>query len=339
MRAVWTTKVGPPEVLEVREAPDPIPGAGEVRIRVRAAGLNFADVMARQGLYPDAPKLPCIMGYEVAGEIDALGDTSTGFTSGQRVVALCRFGGHADTVVVAADQVRVMPDSMRFSDAAALPVNYVTAFHILFRVACVRPGERVLVHMAAGGVGTAALQLCRSIGDVTVFGTASAAKHAYIREHGCTYPIDYHHQDYATEILRYTDGQGVDVVLDPLGGSDWRKGYKLLREAGRLVTFGFANMSVGSRRNLWHVLRQWLRVPRFNPLTLMNDNRSVAGVNLGHLWRAKHLLVDEVDALLQLYTQGAIKPHIDSTFAFADVASAHRRMEARQNLGKIILVP
>src|SRR5690348_10904235 len=172
MRGVWITKAGGPEVLAVRETPDPQPQLGEVRIAVRAAGLNFAEVMARQGLYPDAPKPPCVVGYEVAGVVDALGTGAQGPDVGRRVMALVRFGGHADTVCAPAAQVLEIPDELGFEEAAALPVNYLTAYHMLFRVANLRPQERVLVHMAAGGVGLAVLQLCATVDAVTTFGTA-----------------------------------------------------------------------------------------------------------------------------------------------------------------------
>ncbi len=248
MRAVWITRPGGPDALEVRETPDPEPGPGQVRIRVHAAGLNFAEVMAAQGLYPDAPKRPCVVGYEVAGEVDALGDGASEPAVGSRVVALTQFGGHADVVCVPAGQVLPIPDSMSFEEAAAIPVNYITAYHMLFRVASIRPGERVLVHMAAGGVGMAVLQLCRTVADTEVFGTASAAKHEALRAEGCAHPIDYRTTDYAAEVRRLTGGEGVDIVLDALGGSDWRKGMKLLRPCGRLVAFGFANMASGQRR-------------------------------------------------------------------------------------------
>src|SRR5690242_8229339 len=282
MRAVWITRPAGPGALQVRETADPEPGPGQVRIRVRAAGLSFADVMAAQGLYPDAPKPPCVVGYEVAGVIDALGDGTQGHAAGQRVLATTHFRGHADVVCVPAEQVLPMPDAMNFEEAAAIPVNYLTAYHMLFRVASVRPGERVLVHMAAGGVGTAALQLCRAIGDVEVFGTASAAKHEALRAEGCAHPIDYHTTDYAAEVRRLAGAaRPVDVVLDPLGGADWRKGYKLLRPGGRLVAFGFANLARGQRRRPVHVVRQIAAIPRLTPLQLMNSNRTVSGVHIG----------------------------------------------------------
>ena len=240
MRAVWITRHAGPEALEVRETADPDPGPGQVRIRVCAAGLNFAEVMAAQGLYPDAPKPPCVVGYEVAGVIDALGEGTQGRAAGERVLALTHFGGHADVVCVPAEQALPMPDAMSFEEAAAMPVSYLTAYHMLFRVAGVRPGERVLVHMAAGGVGTAVLQLCQTVDGVVTFGTASAAKHKALRAEGCTHPIDYHTADYAAEVRRLTNGEGVDVVLDltPMATAPIQDAVDAVRWGGTIVLAG-----------------------------------------------------------------------------------------------------
>ena len=339
MKAIWITRPGGPEVLEGREAADPEPRAGEVRVRVRAAGLNFAEVMARQGMYPDAPKMPCVVGYEAAGVVDALGPGVLAPAVGKRVVALSRFGAHADTLCVPVAQALEMPDEMTFEEGAALPVNYLTAYHMLFRVASVRPRETVLVHMAAGGVGLAVLQLARTIEGVVTFGTASAQKHGVLRDEGCQHPIDYRTADYVAEIQRITGGKGVDVVLDALGGRDWKKGYRLLRPAGRLVAFGFANMSSGERRSYLRMARQALGIPLFTPLGLMGDNRSVAGVNVGHLWGEIEMLREELEALLALYREGRIKPHIDRVFPFASAGEAHRRITSRANVGKVVLMP
>ena len=339
MRAVWITRHGGPEALEVRETADPEPGPGQVRVRVSAAGLNFADVMAAQGLYPDAPKPPCVVGYEVAGVIDALGERTEGHASGQRVLAMTHFGGHADVVCVPAAHVLGIPDAMSFEEAAAIPVNYLTAYRMLFRVAGVRPGERVLVHMAAGGVGTAVLQLCRTVDDLEVFGTASAAKHEVLRDEGCTHPIDYHTTDYAAEVRRLTRDEGVDIVLDPLGGNDWRKGLKLLRPGGRLVAYGFANLASGPRRRPARMAAQVAGIPLLTPLQLMNQNRTVSGVNIGRMWGQIATLREELQAVLALCDQGRIKPHIDRTYPFAEAAAAHRRILERQNIGKVLLRP
>lgn len=339
MQAIWITRHGGPGVLEVRETPDPDPAPGEVRIRARAAGLNFAEVTARQGLYPDAPKPPCVVGYEGSGVVDALGEGVTEPAIGTRVLYMCRFGGHASVVTVPAAQAIPIPEAMSFEDAAAMPVTYLTAHHMLFQVARLRGGEHVLVHMAAGGVGTAVLQLCRTVEGVVTYGTASAKKHDYVREHGCDHPIDYRSLDYVEEVKRLTDGRGVDLVLDALGGPDWKKGYSLLAPAGMLIAFGLANVNTGGKRRLLHVLGQIARVPRFNPMKLMDDNRTVAGVNMGHLWDEVELITGQLKRLVELYEADKVKPHIGGSFPFSRAADAHGELEYGRNLGKIILTP
>jgi NADPH:quinone reductase-like Zn-dependent oxidoreductase len=258
---------------------------------------------------------------------------------GTAVVALTRFGGHADVVCVPAVQVLPVPDGMDFQTAAAIPVNYLTAYHMLFRVANVQAGATVLVHMAAGGVGIAALQLCATVAGVETFGTASAGKHAVLREEGCAHPIDYRNTDYAKAVRELTGGAGVDVVLDPLGGKDWATGMRLLRPVGHLVAYGFANIANGERRSLVRLVGQGLRIPRLTPLGLMNSNRSVSGVNIGHLWNEVAMLRDELSAILALWQEGKVRPRIDSVHPFTEAAAAHARLTARRNIGKVILIP
>ncbi len=339
MRAIWVTRPGGPEVLEVRETPDPRPGPGQVRVQVRAAGLNFAEIMGRLGLYPDAPKTPCVLGYEAAGIVDEVGSGVRSIAPGARVLALSRFGAHAEVVCVPALQAVPMPDAMSFEEAAALPVNYITAYHMLFRVAALRPKEKVLVHMAAGGVGIATLQLCRTVPDVETFGTSSPSKHDVLRAEGCQHPIDYRSLDYEDEVWKLTGGRGVDIVLDPLGGKDWKKGYRLLRPAGRLVAYGFANLAQGEKRSYVHAAAQMAQMPLFTLIGLMNANKAVAGVNIGHLWNEMEMLSEEMAALVELYRKGAVKPRIDQVFRFDQVADAHRRIQSRRNVGKVLLVP
>ena len=339
MRAVVVTRRGGPEVLRVEDRPEPSPGPGEVRIAVRAAGVNFADVMARMGLYPDAPPLPAVVGYEVAGVVDAVGPGVLAPAPGDRVLALVRFGGQAEQVVLPAAQALPMPEGMTFEQGAALPVTYLTAHHALFRVGRLLAGQSVLVHMAAGGVGIAALQLCRTVPGVTVLGTASASKHEAIRAEGCDHPIDYRNRDYAEEVRRLTGGRGVDLVLDALGGGDWRKGYRLLRPAGMLVACGFANLAGGRRRSVVRALGQLAAMPRFSPVSLMDDNRAVAGVNMGHLWGEEELVMPAFRALLELFREGRIRPRIDAVFGFEEAGLAHERLQSRANVGKVLLVP
>lgn len=339
MKAVWIPRFGKPEVLEVRESEDPVPASGEVRVRVEAAGINFAEIMARQGLYQDAPPPPTVVGYEVSGVIDAVGERVDPAREGQRVLAMTRFGGYADTVCVPSEQAYAMPQSMTFEEGAALPVTYLTAYHMLFNVFRLRAGDHVLIHQAAGGVGTAACQLCRSVEGVTTYGTASKSKHDYVRENGCDHPIDYHSLDYADEIRRLTGGHGVDVVLDALGGTDWKKGYDLLRPGGMLIPFGWANMAKFGKRKMTHVVGQLARMPWWTPMKLMHQNKGVAGVNMGHLWEEREMTREAITRLLQLYQDGAIKPQIDRSFPFEQASDAHAYIEAGQNVGKVLLTP
>lgn len=339
MKGVTITRHGPPSVLEVREYPDPVPGKGQIRIDVAASGLNFAEVSARQGLYPDMPKTPCVMGYEVGGVVEAVGEGVTGLAVGDRVVALTRFGGHASKVAVDQELALKMPAKMTMSDAAAIPVNYLTAHHMLFHVGTVHPGSTLVIHMAAGGVGTAVLQLVKGIADLTIIGTASAQKHDYLRKLGCTHPIDYRHQDYAEEIRKITHGRGADIILDPLGGPHWRKSWDLLAPAGRMVAFGFSSVVSGSKMNVLRVAGQVIQTPLFSPMGAMDKNRSMQGVNMGHLWSESRVMRRQLERVVALYDEGIVQPHIHARVPFSEAARAHEMIEGRQNVGKIVLVP
>lgn len=338
MRQVWIPRYGPPEVLEVREAPDPAPDVGQVRIRVAASGVNFADVMGRLGLYPDAPRPPMVVGYEVAGTVDAVGREVQGIAPGARVLAFTRFGGYSDVVCVPAAFVAPIPDALGFAAAAAIPVNYVTAWLMLVRLGNLRAGDRVLVHAAAGGVGQAAVQICRWRG-AEIFGTASAAKHERLRAEGVQHPIDYRSQDFLAEVRRITDGAGVDIVLDAVGGASLARSYRALAPLGRLFTFGASSFATGERRSWLAAVGGLLRTPRFHPLRLMSDNRGVIGVNVGHLWRRPEPLREALGEVLALVAQGVLRPVVDRTVPFAEAATAHRLLQERRNFGKVVLVP
>ena len=280
--------VGGPEVLEVQERPDPSVGPGEVRISVRAAGINFADTMARVGLYPDAPKPPCVLGYEVAGEVESVGEGVTDLAPGQRVMAGTKFGGQAELVTVPADQALPLPDSLDFAQGAAFPVNYGTAYAAAVLMGGLRTGDRILIHAAAGGVGIAATQVARNIG-AEIFGTASASKHDAIRAQGVNHPIDYRSKDFEAEVMSLTGGEGVDVIIDAQGPASFRKDYRLLRAGGRLVMFGLSEASTGTTRSVPAALKSLIRMPLatmpwWKSLAMMNENKSVAGLNMLHWW-------------------------------------------------------
>ncbi len=336
MRQVWITKAGRPEVLQVREAPDPSPGPGEVRIRVSAAGVNFADIMARLGLYPDAPPMPCVVGYEVSGVVDGVGAGVGGLADGQRVLALTRFGGYSDVVVVPQAQVATIADTTSFEAAAAVPVNYLTAWLMLVKLGNVVAGDTVLVHAVAGGVGQAALQICKWRG-ATVIGTASPGKHARLKAAGCDHCIDYTSQDFAAEVQRITAGRGVDIALDAVGGESFKKSYASLTDMGRLYVFGVSSMATGTKRSIVSAVKALLAMPSFKPIPLMNDNKSVGGVNMGHLWHRAEALGAMIAEIRDLVDDGTFQPDVDATFPFEEAAAAHAYIQARKNFGKVLL--
>jgi len=307
-----------------------------VRIAVQAIGVNFADVLARQGLYPDCPKPPVVVGYEVAGSVEAVGEGVTAIAPEQPVLALTRFGGYAERVVVPVQQVFPVPSGMPLTAAAALPVNYLTAYLMLYFWGRLQAGEHVLIHGAGGGVGLAAVQLAR-LRHAEIYGTAAASKHAFLHEQGVHHTIDHYHHDLPTVIHGLTGGRGLDVVLDPLGGRSFAQSYKMLAPLGRLLLFGASRMSPGLRRNFLAVFWHLLRMPRFHPVRLMQENKAVIGVHLGRLWEQTGLLHEAMQVLLQLYVQGQITPIIAHTFPLAAASAAHRYLQERRNLGKVLL--
>ena len=338
MQQVWIPRRGGPEVLEVRAAPDPACGVGEVLVDVAAAGINFADIMARMGLYPDAPPLPCVVGYEVAGVVRAVGAKVRGLRAGQRVVGLTRFGGYASVVAGPAEHFVPLPDAIDFETAAAIPVNYLTAWLMLRRQAAVREGERVLVHSAAGGVGQAAMQICRRVG-AEVVASASAGKHARLREAGAVACIDSRDDDVVARVREVTDGRGVDVVLDPIGGASFQRSYACLAPMGRLCMFGASSFAPGTRRSIAAVLAGAVKMRRFSPVSLMNDNRGVFGLNLGHLWDEATVIRAIFQQIVDLVHEGSFAPVVDRAYAFEEAGEAHAYIQSRASFGKVVLRP
>jgi NADPH:quinone reductase-like Zn-dependent oxidoreductase len=340
MRQIWIPKAGPPEVLELREARDPLPGPGEIRIRVEAAGVNFADVMGRLGLYPDLPKLPCVPGYEVAGRVDAVGDVVGSDWVGRDVVALTRFGGYADVVCVPEARVFARPEGMTAAEGAAFPVNYLTAWQLLHVMGSLHEGETVLVHSAGGGVGLAAIQLAKRAG-ARVFGTASAGKHERLKALGCDACIDYTRDDFEAAVRELSHGRGVELVLDAVGGRSFAKSYRCLAPTGRLGVFGLSAAAAGKRPSLLRALGPALRTQRlrFAARALMDGNKGVFGVNLGHLWDESDRVGGWMERLLALYADGALRPLVDASVPFARAPEAHHRLQDRKNFGKVLLVP
>lgn len=338
MKQVVITRAGGPEVLQVQEKADLVPGRGEVKIQVKAAGINFADIMARKGLYPDAPKLPCTVGYEVSGVVEAVGPGVDESLTGTEVIALTRFNGHSDQVVVPDYQVFNKPESLSFAQAAAIPVNYLTAYQLLVAMGSLHSHESVLIHNVGGGVGLAALEFARHIG-ATTYGTASPGKHEFLKSKGLDHAIDYRNRDWGKEIMALTDQRGVDLITDSLGGSHWRKSYKHLAHTGRLGMFGISTVAEPGMSGKLNMLKMVMQTPFYHPFGLMNTNKGVFGVNMGHLWHEHKKIANWMDAIMAGYEAGWIQPYVDKEFTFAQAGEAHQYIEDRRNIGKVILLP
>jgi NADPH:quinone reductase-like Zn-dependent oxidoreductase len=326
MRAVVITK------HRVQEQPDPAVGAGEVRIQVAAAGISFADVMARMGLYADAPKTPCVVGYEVAGTILEVGEGVDGPTPGERVLAGTQFGGYASQVVVPAGDVVSLPERLSFEQGAAIPVNYATAWAGLVGYGTLQRGDRVLVHSAGGGVGIAATQIAKRVG-AEVFGTSSPGKHERILELGVDRALDYTRDGWEQGIGKF------DVILDAVGGKSFRTSYDLLAPGGRLVAFGASAVVSGERKNIATALRTVLRMPRFNMIKQMSESKAVIGLNMLTLWKDRGTLAPWIEPLDEMLADGTIEPVVAGAFGFEEAGAAQTMIVERRNLGKVVLTP
>jgi NADPH:quinone reductase-like Zn-dependent oxidoreductase len=298
--------------------------------------------MARSGVYPDAPPLPSVVGYEVSGEVESVGEGVDAFTAGDRVAAGTRFGGYAELVAVPVDQVIPLPKKLSFEQGAAFPVNYATAYAALVIMGGLKPSERVLIHAAAGGVGISATQIAKGIG-AEIFGTASPSKHDAIREQGVDHPIDYRNQDFAAEAMRITGGEGLDVIMDAVGPSSFRKDYEILRSGGRLIMYGLSEVQTGEKRDIPAVLKSLARMPLatmpwWKSLSIMNENKGVFGLNMLTWWDNEGLdrALDPLQAGLE---NGDYLPVVAEAFPFDRAADAHRFIAERRNIGKVVLTP
>lgn len=334
-RRVEFTKAGSPSTIRVADMPMPEPKLGQVRVKVAFAGINFADLLMRLGFYQPRPPYPFTPGYEVSGVIDSIGDEESEFTVGQRIVAAMSTGGQASHVVVDARRVLPLPDEITLEDAAAIPVTYLTAHHMLHHLGHLGQDESVLIHGGAGGVGTAALQLCQWAGVSQVWATASGSKSEIIESYGGR-AIDRHNQDFVSIIKKETDGQGVDHILDPIGGDNLARSLSVLKEGGRLYTYGMSAVAPTSKRSMLRSFLAWRKTPAFDPLRLMTRNRGVFGVHMG-TWKNEVVMLEQLQRVMEGVLSGALKPVIDTVFDVEDVAKAHQYLHDGKNIGKVLL--
>jgi synaptic vesicle membrane protein VAT-1 len=339
MRAAYIRRPGGVDVFEVCEIPAPSLGPGDLAIRVRAAGVNFADVLARQGIYPDAPSYPCVVGYEAAGVVESVGSAPLRHWIGKDVLALTDFGGYAEVVKCDARYVWEKPASMSFETAACIPLNYITAWGLLVAMGGLASSQTVLIHNAGGGVGLAALDIAKHRRARTI-GTASARKHDFLRSRGLDHCVDYTRRDWAREVMAITRGGGVDLAIDPVGGANWKKSYSVLAPTGRLGMFGISAAATGGGlRAKLALLKLAMSTPFFHPFKLVPGNRGVFGINIHAMYEQFARFDSWMKEILVGFDEGWVRPQVDRIYKLEQAGEAHAWIEGRNNMGKILLTP
>jgi len=335
MRKIIYPKAGGVDTIQIVEEKDPVPENGEVCVRIHRAGVNFAELMMRQGLYGSNPDFPFTPGYETAGEVIGIGKGVNSLKEGDRVLAMTGFGGYSEKVCLDARRVIPIPPSVSFDQAAAIPVTYGTAFHMLVHLGRIAEGDTVLIHHAAGGVGTAVAQICSAYSASLVVGTASTPKKDFVESLGMRF-VDREKEDFLKVCKGMTGGSGVHHAIDPVGGKHLQRSYKSLRKGGKLYYFGASAVVKGQKRSRLSELSMWWGMPRFDPLGLMSSNKAVFGVHMG-LLEDESVFSGHLDALSQMLQKGTIDPIIDSVWRFEKVADAQMHIHDRKNCGKVLL--
>jgi NADPH:quinone reductase-like Zn-dependent oxidoreductase len=334
MKALYLTQYGnSANAFQIRETDMPQANKGEVVIKVHCFGLNFADVVARRGLYPDVPPNPAILGYDVAGTIYAIGEGVMGLTIGQRVTALTRFGGYAEYAKTQQEAVSVIPDTMDFPLATALATQGCTAYFCMYESVKVHAGDNILIHAAAGGVGSLLVQMAK-YEKCYIYGTASSKKLDFIKKIGVDEAIDYTKNNFF-DIIK---DKKIDIAFDSLGGKTFKKSYNLLRPSGRIVNFGMAEQINGNNTNKIGTLMAAMRFGIFSPIQLLMGSRAIIGVNLLRIADNRpHIFKHCLSNVIDMVAKGIILPHVDKVFAVKDIAQAHDYLESRQSIGKIVM--
>ena len=336
MKAIVLDRHGGPGVLRVRDVPDPEPGAGQVRVRVEAIGVNYAEVLSRKGLYGWAPAMPYTPGMEAAGTIDALGAGVQGRTVGERVIVGAQHGAYAERMVVPEPQALPAVAGFSTEENAAIGVNYLTAWVALVEMARLRPTDRVLVTAAAGGVGTAAVQIAARFGCATVGMAGSDAKLQQIRALGAEAAVNYRGAGFESRLREAAGPAGFDVVLEVVGGEVFRAVWPVLAPFGRVVVAGFASLAL-QKWNPLSWLRTWRDLPRADIRSLAPASAGLMATHIGYLLDDPPRLTRIWGELMAFVAAQGIRPVVGATFSFGQMAEAHRLMESRRSVGKIVV--
>jgi len=336
MKSVILTKYGAPEVLKVKELKNLEPLNNQVRIKVHYAGINFAEIMARMKLYPGGPKPGSVLGGEVSGVIDKIGEDVKSLSIGDKVMGLTLSGSYSSQACINTDSIIPLPDNFMLDEAAAFPVTYITAYMMMFDLGNLQGGDTFLIHGAGGGVGTAAIQLAKTK-NIKIIGTSSSWKHDKLIKMGVDKCIDYNTDDTEKEIMDFTNGKGVDLAIDPIGAKNWKLSYKVLAKMGKLIIYGDQNLVKGDKLKPIVAMKEMYSMPKYKPMDLMANNKAVMGYHLGrfkdHEWKVKR----SIENLVKLVNDNDLHPIIDSKFSFEDAPKAHRHIQNRKNFGKVLL--
>ena len=323
------------KAFEIQEVPKPAVKQGEVLIKVAAFGLNFADVMARNGMYKEAPPLPAILGYDVAGTIEEIGDGVQNIKKGDRVTAMTRFGGYAEYAVTNASAVAIIPDQLDAATATALTTQYCTAFYAASEMVNLHKGDKVLIQSGAGGVGTALIQFAKHM-QCEIFATAGSEKKInYLKQLGVHHPINYNTENFETVIKKITGQKGVDVIFDAVGGKSVKKGMRLLAPGGRLVCYGAAALS---NKNVFSKIKTALQFGFYHAAMLMMPSKSIIGINMLAIADSQPAIIERcLSAVMKLYKAGIFKPEIAKVLNANKIAEAHNFLETRKSIGKVVV--
>ena len=336
MKSVILTKYGAPEVLKVKEFENPEPLDNEVRIKVHYAGINFAEIMSRMKLYPGGPKPGSVLGFEASGIIDKIGKNVKELNIGNKVIGLSLSGSYSSHLCIDKDLIIPLPENFELDEAAAFPVAYITAYMMIFDLGNLQDGDTFLIHGAGGGVGTAAIQLAKTK-DIKIIGTSSSWKHDKLLRMGVNKCIDYNTDNTEEEIMDFTKGKGVDLVIDPIGAKNWKLSYRVLAKMGKLIIYGDQNLVKGDKLKPIVAMKEMYSMPKYRPMDLMANNKTVMGYHLGrfkgHEWKIKR----SIENLVKLVNDNDLHPVIDSKFSFRDTPKAHRHIQNRKNFGKVLL--
>jgi NADPH2:quinone reductase len=338
MKAIYLIKNGDADTaFELRETPKPVPKPGELLIKVEGFGLNFADVVARNGDYKDCPPMPCVIGYDVCGTIERIGNNVTNVLEGDRVTAMTRFGGYAEYAITDARAVAKIPAQLPVPEATALTTQYCTAYYCAAEIVNLFPGDKVLIHSAAGGVGTALMQYAKYKQCEIFATTGSDSKVELLKQMGAAHVINTSKEQFDDYIEKATNGEGVDVIFDAVGADFIKRGLKSLNAGGRIVCYGAAKMN--DAKNVFSKLGMAIQFGIYHPAIFMLNAKSLLGVNMLKISDHKpDVLKRCLENVVQLVEQGVFKPASGKIFKAADIVEAHNYLESRKSTGKVACV-